>query len=198
MLPSTSRPSISFTARSTSAASGSIAISRTAGSNAEPPSHRVVKSSALPSNTIKSARRTRSEKAPSVASAMPRGLSRMTAGVFVAASSRANSARPLTPESCGPAKMIGRAAAAIAASIASATAVGSVGMADARTSGHTMALLSTRSSSRSDGRLKCTGPGRPDVAMRIASPTSRPSVAAEVAVKDALLTGAAMSAWRIS
>ena len=67
-----------------------------------------------------------------------------------------------------------------------------------RASGHTIALLSTRSSSRSDGKLRCTGPGRPDVAMRIASPTSRPSVAAEVAVNDALLTGAAMSAWRIS
>ena len=67
-----------------------------------------------------------------------------------------------------------------------------------RASGQTIALLSTRSSSRSDGRLRCTGPGRPDVAMRIASPMSRPSVAAEVAVHDALVTGAAMSAWRIS
>ncbi len=41
-----------------------------------------------------------------------------------------------------------------------------------RLSGQTMALLSTRSSSRSDGKLRCTGPGRPDVAMRIASPIS--------------------------
>ncbi len=158
ILPSTSRPSISFTARSTSAASGSIAISRTAGSNAEPLSHRVVKSSALPSSTIRSARRTRSENAPSVASAMPRGLSRITAGACVAASSRASSARPLTLESCGPAKMIGRAAAAMAASTASATESGSAGADDARASGHTIALLSTRSSSRSDGRLRVHRP----------------------------------------
>jgi hypothetical protein len=94
--------------------------------------------------------------------------------------------------------MIGRAAAAIAASAASATASVSAGHADARASGQMIALLSTRSSSRSDGRLRCTGPGRPDVAIRMASPTSRPSVAADVAVNDALETGAAMSAWRIS
>ena len=94
--------------------------------------------------------------------------------------------------------MIGRAADAISASTASATDAASAGADAGRASGHTIALLSTVSSSRSDGRLRCTGPGRPDAAMRIASPMSRPSVAAEVAVNDALLTGAAMSAWRIS
>ena len=94
--------------------------------------------------------------------------------------------------------MIGRLADEIAASVASATASVSAGAAEARASGHTMPLLSTRSSSKSDGRLKCTGPGRPEVAILIASPTSRPSVVADVAVNDALLTGAAMSAWRIS
>jgi hypothetical protein len=61
-----------------------------------------------------------------------------------------------------------------------------------------MALLSTRSSRRSDGKLTCTGPGRPDVAMPIALPISSPRVAAELAVQDALVTGAAISAWRIS
>ena len=65
-------------------------------------------------------------------------------------------------------------------------------------SGQATALSSTRASSRSDGRLRCTGPGRPEVAMRIASPMSRPSVAVALAVHDALVTGAAMSAWRIS
>ena len=94
--------------------------------------------------------------------------------------------------------MIGRAAAAIAASVASATASESDGTAAPRPFGQTIALLSTRCSSRSDGRLRCTGPGRPDVAMRTASPMSRPSVAAAVAVNDALVTGAAMSACRIS
>ena len=95
--------------------------------------------------------------------------------------------------------MIGRAAAAIAANVASASGSASAGAGRGPfASGQTMALLSTRSSSRSDGRLRCTGPGRPEVAMRIASPMSRPSVAADVAVNDALLTGAAISAWRIS
>src|SRR6266702_2806973 len=48
-----------------------------------------------------------------------------------------------------------------------------------RVSGQRTALLSTRSSSRSDGRLTWTGPGRPDVAIRIASPRSRPRFAAD-------------------
>jgi hypothetical protein len=61
-----------------------------------------------------------------------------------------------------------------------------------------MALLSTRSSRRSDGKLTCTGPGRPDVAMPIALPISSPRDAAELADQDALVTGAAISAWRIS
>src|SRR5437660_7859661 len=92
------------------------------------------------------ARKRAFDRAPSVASAMPRGLSITTAGVLIAAARRASSARPLGPESCGPAKMIGRAAAAIAASTASATAVVSSGAAGdpSRASGQTMALLSTR------------------------------------------------------
>ncbi len=96
--------------------------------------------------------------------------------------------------------MSGRSAPAMAASMASATASASAGTAAAVLCvlGQTMALLSTRSSSRSDGRLKCTGPGRPDVAIRIALPRSWPSVAADVAVHDALVTGAAISACRIS
>ena len=188
MLPSTSRPSISFAARSTSAASGSIEISRTAGSNDEPLAQRVVKSSALPSSTIRSARahrdrRMRRASHPRCRAGFP-GSRRAPASRLRAAPS---SARPLTLESCGGAKMIGRAADAIASSIASATGIAAArARPTARASGHTIALLSTRSSSRSDGRLRCTGPGRPDVAMRIASPTSRPSVAADVAVNEAL------------
>ena len=42
------------------------------------------------------------------------------------------------------------------------------------------------------------GPGRPDRAMRTASASSVPSVAAERATHDALVTGSAMSAWRSS
>ena len=131
---------------------------------------RVVKSSALPSSTIRSARRTRSENAPSVASAMPRGLSRITAGAFVAASSRASNARPLTLESCGPAKMIGRAAAAIAASVASATAVGERRRRRGRASGQTIALLSTRSSEqvRRQAQMHRPGPARCRDADRLA------------------------------
>jgi hypothetical protein len=87
---------------------------------------------------------------------MPRGLSITTAGVFVAASRRASKARPRGPESWGPAKMIGRAAVAISASTASAIAVVRSGAeADPSSpSAQTIALLSTRSSKRSDGRLK--------------------------------------------
>jgi len=64
--------------------------------------------------------------------------------------------------------------------------------------GHATALPATRASSRSDGRLRCTGPRRPDVAMRIASAMSRPSVSVALDVHEALVTGLAMSAWRIS
>ena len=71
---------------------------------------------------------------------------------------------------------IGRAAPAMAAMIESAAAGSSAAGDDsAGGSGQPMAPASTRSSSRSDGRLTCTGPGRPEVAIRIASPMSRPS-----------------------
>ena len=97
-----------------------MAITRTSGSNAGPVAHLVVKSSALPSSTIRSARRIRSGNAPSVASAMPRGLSMITAGAPVAASRLASRARPATFDICGPAMISGRFAPAIAAAILSA------------------------------------------------------------------------------
>ena len=124
----------------------------------------------------------------------------ITAGAWVATSSRSISARPPMLDSCGPARMSGRCAPAMAASTASAIASASAGAGAAilRVSGQTMALLSTRSSSRSDGRLKCTGPGRPEVAIRIALSRSWPRVAADVATQDTLVTGAAISACRIS
>src|ERR1700738_225279 len=200
MQPSSNRSPFSLAARSTSAASGSIAMRRTPGSNAGSDAQRVVKSSAFPSSTIRSMRRRRSDNAPSVASARPRGLSRITAGALVAASNRFSNARPPGFESCGPAKMIGRSAWAIAARTASATASARTGAvtADLRGSGQTMGVSSPPASRRYDGQLRCTGPGRPDVAMPIALPISSPRVAAALAVQDALVTGAAISAWRIS
>ena len=65
--------------------------------------------------------------------------------------------------------MTGRSAPAMAASMASATGSASAGTVAPVLCvlGQTIALLSTRSSRRSDGKLKWTGPGRPDVAIRI-------------------------------
>ena len=96
--------------------------------------------------------------------------------------------------------MIGRAAPAIAASAASASGSASAGAARAAAaSGQTIALLSTPLLEQVRRQAQVHRPrAGPSVAMRIASPMSRPSVAAEVAVHDALVTGAAMSAWRIS
>ena len=86
---------------------------------------------------------------------MPRGLSMITAGAPVAASSFANRSRPLAFDICGPAMMIGRFAArecgenffgAVRTPSASCVAGPSVG--------HVTALSSIRASSKSDGKLK--------------------------------------------
>ena len=53
-------------------------------------------------------------------------------------------------------------------------------------------------SSASDGRLRCTGPGRPLAAMRIARATSCASSDADLTAHDAFASGAARSTWRIS
>ena len=69
---------------------------------------------------------------------------------------------------------------------------------NAELAGQSDGASSSFSSKRSNGRLRCTGPVRPDRARRTALATSVPRAAAEPAVQDALATGAAISAWRSS
>ena len=194
----TSASPFSRRSRAISSASGLTAITWTAGWKSGALTHLVVKSSALPSNTTRSARVATSRSAPRLASKSPRGLSRTIAGAPVAASSSASNLRPARLDNCGLAKMSGRSAAAseerILAQSASPSAARAIGLA----SGHLTALSSMRASSRSDGRLTCTGPRRPDSAMRMASPISRPRVVTLSAVHDAFVTGFAISAWRNS
>jgi hypothetical protein len=185
-------------ARAVSSASGSIATIWTSAAKLGAAAHLSEKSSALPSSTTRSARFARSGRAPSVASARPRGLSNIMAGAPVAASSFANRSRPPVLDICGPATIIGRFAAVraerILAQSASPSAWGTAGP----SSGHATALSSNRASSKSDGKLKCTGPRRPERTRWIASPISRPRVSTLPAVEDAFVTGLAISAWRNS
>ncbi len=89
----------------------------------------------------------------------------------------------------------GRFAVASSARIASAAASarGTTGAVKSAWVGQTTASSATVASSTSDGRLRCTGPGRPEVARRIALATSMPTVAVSVAIQAALQTGAAIS-----
>ena len=103
-------------------------------------------------------------------------------------------------QSCGPTRTSGRFASASPASTFSAAATwsGRACGTNAEGVGHRDGASSSFSSSRSNGRLRCTGPRRPDRAFRAASATSCPNAAAEPAVQDALATGAAISACRNS
>ena len=92
--PNASSPPFSRTARSTSIASGSITTQRHAASTTGGSPNFSVKSSGLPSSTMRSAGRISAAKAPSVASLTPRGLSMMQVGTCVAASMRASRSRP--------------------------------------------------------------------------------------------------------
>ena len=194
--PKATRSPLSRTARSTNAASGSMTTQRQAASTAGGSPNFSVKSKALPSSTIRSARRIASTNAPSVASLKPRGLSMIAVGMRVASSMRASRSRPVRFAIAGPASRNGRCAAATMPRIASAAASFSVtgDAANAPGSGHTTSAAATVASSRSDGRLRCTGPGLPERAMRIAFATSAPSVAVAFAVHDAFAIGAATSA----
>ncbi len=177
-----------------------MTTNRQAASTAGGSAKRSVKSCALPRSRIRSACRSTSAKAPRRGSLMPRGLSMGTTGTPSAASSCFSSARSPAWQSCGPASTSGRCASARAArTVAAAACVSSCGLGSkAAASGQSEGRSSTLSSSRSNGRLRCTGPGRPERAMRTASASSVPSVAAERATHDALVTGAAISAWRSS
>ncbi len=99
----------------------------------------------------------------------------------------------------GPTRISGRSALASlriraeAVSGSSATASASKAWAVGVDGGDAISLSST-----SVGRPRCTGPGRPERAMRIALATSAARVSALAQVQAALHTGAAISACRIS
>ena len=95
--------------------------------------------------------------------------------------------------------VIGASMAAIAAS--AATLESCVSGEKSPTSGQISGASSTISSSTSDGRLRCTGPGRPEAAIWIARASSCPTVCADSAIQAALVTVAAISAcgssWKL-
>ena len=119
-----------------------------------------------------------------------------TAGTPLASTSCFTSAETGACDIAGPSRISGRAAeASKAASVATVplSSAFSIGMncaavAKARSPSATLV------SSTSKGKLRCTGPGLPDRAMRQALAMSAPSDSALAAIHDALTSGAAMSA----
>ena len=76
------------------------------------------------------------------------------AGALVAASSFAKRSRPLVLDICGPAKMIGRFAAARAERILAQSTSPSASCVAGASVGHVTARSSKRASSKSDGKLR--------------------------------------------
>ena len=93
--------------------------------------------------------------------------------------------------------MTGRRAAASSASACSTSAAVAAPGASRR-GARAPSPAATFASSRSPGRLTCTGPGRPLRASSSAVAMSSPSRAASLAIHEALQTGAATAAWSIS
>ena len=181
-------------ARTCSAWSASTCINSQAPEKARP--NLSVKSTRLPIRSTRSACGSICANAPSEGSLMPRGLSMPTTGIPLASSSVSHRMRPARLMLAGPARINGRVAPPSQRRMDAASP---------SASGITCALAPAASiatsvapSSASVGRLRCTGPGRPDAARPSARATSGPSAAALADVHAALVTGVAISAWRIS
>ena len=154
------------------------------------------KSSALPSSSTTSASARRALAPRSHGSLSPRGLSDGSAGT---ASDRASfwTAAQRRPRAIpGPATITGRLASVSAAS-AAVTSLARASAGGATATGAGLAS-GTFASSTSPGRLRCTGPGRPDCASARARATSCPRRAGSSAVHAAFVTGRAAAAWSMS
>jgi len=158
-------------ARAVSAASGSMAMTWTSAAKLGAAAHLSEKSSALPSSTTRSARFARSVRAPSVASASRAALQNYCRRPL-AASSFANRSRPFAFDICGPAKMIGRFARRGGENPGAVRVAKRLGRCRPVV-GHVTALSSNRASSKSDASSS-ERTRRPEHAIRIASPISRP------------------------
>src|SRR3989442_782753 len=113
-----------------------------------------------------------------------------SAGMPVAAVNRSSTARRAGLAMAGPRRMSGRRAAS-SSSITRRRSPSATGI-EPRGSMATRATLPSPTfvSSRSPGRLTCTGPGRPFRATSSANAMSSPSLAASLATHEALVTGA--------
>ena len=111
---------------------------------------------------------------------------------------RSVAARPVRVINAGPVRISGRWAAASHASIASAFSSSSAIASAAKASASGTCTISASPSRQSVGRLRCTGPRRPERAVRIAMAKSRARSSARALVLASLQSGAAMAAWHIS
>jgi hypothetical protein len=182
--------------RSISADSASIWCTAASAGNGALPNFSV-KSRRLPTNSTASACASTCANAPRLASITPRGLSMPMTGMPLAASSAAISARPGRVMHEGPTRIIGRFACArrciSAAAVCPSSGVGSGSNASAAGVDTDVLFSST-----SVGRLRCTGPGRPERARRIAFAMSVATASALAQAHAALVTGAAIAACCIS
>jgi len=116
-----------------------------------------------------------------------------SAGTPVASLSRATAARRGPRAIAPPGRISGRRAAASSASACS-TSAAEAATGASRRGARAPSPVATFASSRSPGRLTCTGPGRPLRASSSAAETSSPRRAASFAIHEALQTGAATAA----
>ncbi len=121
-----------------------------------------------------------------------------TTATPVAACNRSAASRPTRVISIGPVTINGRFAARSRASMASAVASSSAIAAAAKAAAAGTCARSASPSRQSLGRLRCTGPRRPERAARMAAAKSRAMSSVRVLVVARLVSGAAMSACRIS
>ncbi len=120
-----------------------------------------------------------------------------SAGTPVASPSRATASRRAPRAIAPPIRMTGRRAAPSSASACS-TSAAAAAPGGSRRGARAPSPAATFASSKSPGRLTCTGPGRPLLARSSAVAMSSPSRAASFAIHEALQTGAATAAWSIS
>ena len=142
------------------AASASTWITRQPAATAGGCAKRTTKSGFFPSSTSRSACPSSGAARCSHGSLKPRGLSMGSAGTPVARLSRPTASRRGPRAIAPPSRMTGRRAAASSASACSTSAAVAAPGASRRAVRAT-SPAATLASSRSPGRLTCTGPGRP-------------------------------------